>query len=112
MTNIRNLTAGYVAAFNARDLDKLAEYMAEKFTLTDPDVKALTPKSKVLDYIRDLFNAHEQMSFESHMIFVDGDTSIIHFTLTLNETVLDGVDLISWSSGRMTSMHAYLTQRR
>ena len=29
MTDIRQLTAGYVAAFNARDMDKVADYFAE-----------------------------------------------------------------------------------
>ena len=112
MTDIRQLTAGYVAAFDARDLDKLADYLADEFELSDPEVTALTPKGDVLDYIRGLFDGHESLSFKAQSILVDGDVSVIHFILTLEELVLDGVDVITWKSGRMTSMQAYLTQRR
>ena len=112
MADIRQLTAGYVAAFDARDMDKLAEYLADGFELTDPDVTALTPKSDVLDYIRGLFYTNKTLSFEAHCILVEGDTSVIHFTLTLGLVVLDGVDVINWKSGKMTSMQAYLTPRK
>ena len=111
MDNIRQLTGGYVAAFNARDLGKLEDYLAADFELTDPEVKALTPKTAVLNYIKRLFDANINLSFEAHQIIVDGDVSVIHFRLTLGETVLDGVDVITWKSGQMTKMHAYLTSR-
>jgi ketosteroid isomerase-like protein len=109
MVNIRKLTEDYIAAFDSRDLDQIAELLAEGFELTDPDVMALTPKKKVLEYIKHLFDAHESLSFEAHLVLVDGDVSVIHFTLTLDSIVLDGVDMITWKSGHMTSMKAYLT---
>ena len=111
MSDIRTLTAAYVAAFDARDLDKVAGFMAEDFELTDPEVTALTPKPAVLDYIKGLFDANTDLSFTAHRVLVDGDASVIHFTLTLGETVLDGVDLITWAAGKMVSMQAYLTPR-
>ncbi|WP_425102286.1 nuclear transport factor 2 family protein [Tropicibacter sp. S64] len=111
MTDIRDLTAAYVAAFDARDLDKVASFMAEGFELTDPEVTGLTPKAEVLAYIKGLFDGNPGLSFEAHRILVDGNASAIHFTLTLGDTVLDGVDLIAWDAGRMTAMHAYLTPR-
>lgn len=111
LTDIRDLTAGYVAAFNARDLDKVAVYLAEGFELTDPDVTALTPKNKVLAYIRELFEAHEFFSLHARAILVDGDTSVVHFTLTLGAQVIDGVDIIKWKAGQMINMKAYITPR-
>lgn len=111
MTDIRKLTAEYVAAFDARDLDKVKDFFSEKFELTDPEVTALTPKDKVIEYIRELFTAHENLNFKAHSILVDSDKSAIHFTLTLGTIVLDGVDIINWKCGKMTSMHAYLNQR-
>ncbi|WGW06065.1 nuclear transport factor 2 family protein [Tropicibacter oceani] len=111
MSDIRTLTAAYVAAFDARDLDKVAGFLAEGFQLTDPEVTALTPKPAVLDYIKGLFDAHPGLSFVAHRVLVDGDASVIHFTLTLGETVLDGVDVIAWDGDKMTSMQAYLTPR-
>lgn len=111
MTDIWKLTANYVAAFDARDLDEVEGFFSEKFELTDPEVTALTPKERVVEYIRELFDAHETLDFEAHLILVDGDKSAIHFTLTLGATVLDGVDIINWKCGQMTSMHAYLNPR-
>lgn len=111
MADIRNLTEGYVAAFDARDLEKVASFMAEGFSLTDPEVTGLTPKADVLSYIKGLFEGNPNLSFIAHRILVDGGHSVIHFTLTLGETVLDGVDVIAWDAGKMTSMHAYLTPR-
>ena len=111
MADIRELTTNYVTAFNARDLDGVAKHLAEGFELTDPEVTAIKPKNKVLEYIKGLFDAHKTMSFEANSIYVDGDASVIHFTLDLGTTVLDGVDIIKWKHGRMISMHAYLNQR-
>ena len=54
MTDIRKLTEEYVAAFDKRDLEKVAKHFAKDFELTDPNVSALTPKSAVIDYIKKL----------------------------------------------------------
>lgn len=108
---VRELTHGYVQAFNARSIEKLADYLAQDFTLTDPGVFNLTPKIKVLDYIQDLFDANEKLSFVANRILVDGNYSVIHFSLTLSDTILDGVDVITWEGEKMIKMHAYLTQR-
>lgn len=112
MTDIRKLTTDYVTAFHTRDLVKVAEYLADDFTLTDPEVTSLTPKSNVLDYINALFDTHENLSFEAHSILIDDGASAIHFTLKLGEEIFDGVDVIHWEAGKMTSMHAYLTSRK
>ena len=111
MTDIRELTAGYVTAFHSRDLQGVASLMAELFTLTDPDVTELAPKEAVLDYIKSLFDRNVGLSFIAHKILVDGDTSAIQFTLILGESVFDGVDVIEWKADKMTSVMAYLTRR-
>ncbi|WP_299694820.1 nuclear transport factor 2 family protein [uncultured Tateyamaria sp.] len=111
MPDLRALTETYVAAFDACDLDAVAGFFADDFALTDPEVTALTPKQAVLDYVGGLFQGNPDLSFQAHSIVVEGDMSVIHFTLTLGDTVLDGVDLIRWRADRMATMHAYLTPR-
>lgn len=111
MPDLRALTQSYVAAFDARDLDAVAGFFADDFALTDPEVTGLTPKGAVRDYVGGLFEGNPELSFVAHDIVVEGDRSVIHFTLTLGETVLDGVDLIRWAGDRMATMHAYLTAR-
>ena len=112
MGDIKKLTEKYVAAFNSRDLAKVESLLSKEFELTDPEVQALTPKADVLNYIKRLFDAHASFRFEAHEIIVDRNKSVIHFTLALGKTVLDGVDVITWNSGQMTKMYAYLTSRK
>lgn len=110
-TDIRTLTTGYVAAFHARDIDAVTAYFAPDFALTDPEVSALTGATAVRDYVGGLFDANPNLSFIAHSITIEGTKSVIHFTLTLGNTVLDGVDLIHWQGAKMATMHAYLTPR-
>lgn len=112
MADIRRLTADYVAAFDSCDLQRVASFLSERFELTDPEVTELTPKASVLEYINGLFESNGNLDFAARRILVDGDVSVIHFTLTLGETELDGVDVIEWEAGKMVSMHAYLTPRK
>ena len=111
MNNIRALTQGYGASFDARDIDAVANYFAPDFVLTDPEVTNLTPMAAARDYVGGLFDANPALSFVAHNIVVDGDISVIHFTLTMSDTVLDGIDLIRWQGAHMAAMHAYLSPR-
>lgn len=109
--DLRDLTARYVAAFNARDLPAVAEFLADDFELTDPEVTKLTPKGKVLDYIGELFRASgDTLSFVAERILVDGSHSVIEFEIALGGDVLKGVDMITWHDGKMVSMRAHLTK--
>lgn len=112
MTDIRALTKAYVQAFNSRNLESVADYMVEEFALTDPKVFNLSPKLEVLNYIQELFENNEGLSFVTNRILVEGNASVIHFSLTLGETILDGVDLIIWKGTKMVKMYAYLTPRK
>ena len=112
MSNLRQLTEKYVDAFDARDLEKVASFLAHDFELTDPDVTGLTPKKEVLRYIKDLFASNETLTFRAHNILVDGNTTVIHFTLILDLMIFDGVDLIAWENQKMRSMKAYLSPRK
>ena len=109
MTDIRQLTEEYVAAFDMRDLDGVANLFAEDFVLTDSDVTALTPKDSVINYIQRIFSSHKHLSFEARNILVDGNVSVIHFTLILDQMTFNGVDLITWRNQKMSSMQAYLS---
>jgi len=111
MVDIRDLTAAYAAAFDARDLNRVAKFFTDGFELTDPEVTSLTPKTEVLAYIKGLFDANADLSFEVRRILVDHGASVLHFTLTLGENVFDGIDLIDWDGEQMAAMHAYLTPR-
>lgn len=110
--DMRARTEDYVAAFDARDIDRVGALMSDGFTLTDPSVSALGPRQAVLDYIAGIFeSAGDSLSFAARTILCDGRTSAIEFTLRLGDKTFDGVDIISWGDdGLMTSMRAHLTE--
>jgi hypothetical protein len=111
MHDLRRLTKQYVSAFHSKDLAAISILMAEDFTLTDPSVSSLGPKDKALQYIKELFANNPSLSFEAHKILIDAPYSALHFVITLNGAVYDGVDMITWMEGKMISMDAYLTPR-
>lgn len=111
MEDLRQLTEAYVEAFNTKNLDAVAALLDDDFSLTDPTVTALRPKPVALQLISDLFVSHITLTFKAQQILVDAPYTAIHFMLTLDETTYDGMDLISWSCGRMIRMDAYLTPR-
>ena len=111
MADLRELTQQYVAAFNAKDIDGVAVLLSEEFCLTDPSVTRLEPREKAVEYIHGLFIANSFLKFEAKTILVDGDSSVIHFTLALDGSIYHGIDLITWKQERMTTITAYLTQQ-
>ena len=111
MSDLRSLTEQYVSAFHSKDLAAISVLMAEDFTLTDPSVSSLGPREKALQYIKELFDNNPSLSFKARKILVDAPYSALHFAITLNGTIYDGVDMITWMEGKMISMDAYLTPR-
>ena len=111
MADLRELTQQYVSAFNAKDIDGVAELLSENFHLTDPSFTRLGPREKALEYIHGIFKTNSLLRFEANTILVGNDKSAIHFILTLDKIIYDGIDLIEWEQGKMILMHAYLTPR-
>ena len=111
MENLRQLTETYVEAFNGKNLGSVAALLDDDFSLSDPTVTDLRPKQAALQLISDLFIRHNTLVFQAQRILVDAPCSVIQFTLTLDETTYDGVDLIVWEYGKMIRMVAYLTPR-
>jgi ketosteroid isomerase-like protein len=109
MADLRELTQQYLAAFNARDIDGVAALLSKDFCLTDPSVTRLAPREKAVEYIHGLFIANSLLKFEAKTILVDGDSSVIHFSLFVDAGVYNGIDLITWEQERMATLTAYLT---
>lgn len=109
---IKKRAQEYVDAFNSKDIERVAKLLAPSFHLTDPTA-SIAGKADVIDYINDLFKAHDSFSFISENIHVTDDlVSVIEFELRLGETVFVGADVIQWNkSGEMISMYAYLYEK-
>jgi len=111
MEDLRRLTEAYVEAFNTKNLNAVADLLNDDFSITDPTVTALGPKPVALQFIGNLFANHEILIFQAKRILVDAPYTVLHFTLVLNETPYDGLDLITWSAGKMDRIEAHLTPR-
>ncbi|HDM8439123.1 nuclear transport factor 2 family protein [Yersinia enterocolitica] len=107
-TELNTLAELYVDAFNTKNIVALAHMMSDNIKLTDPDVD-ITGKDDVIEMLKKLFNKYERVQFKSKDIFVDGNTTLIEFTLKLNDDLVRGVDIIEWDQEkRIASLKAYL----
>jgi dTDP-glucose pyrophosphorylase len=106
------LTEEYVAAFNGKDIDKVATFFADDFMLTDPSVKVIG-KNNVLKYISGIFNSVDSFAFEAKNIIVSSERcSVIEFVLNIDGSSFVGTDVIHWDdTGLMKVMDAYLYEK-
>lgn len=106
-TIIKNVE-NYIAAFDNKNLDAVAVLLADNFVLEDPVVKRVEGKENALRAIQAIFSGCNQLQFKSRNIFVDGQTTLIEFSLDLDNMHLEGVDIIEWHDGKIAELRAYL----
>lgn len=104
----KQLTEAYIRAFDARDLDAVGALLADDFSLEDPVVKRIDGKPAALAMMKGMFEGCQKLSFRAKNIYADGATTLIEFTLDIDATHLEGVDVIEWRDGRMHALRAYL----
>jgi ketosteroid isomerase-like protein len=104
----KQLTEQYIAAFSARDLAAVGALLADDFAIEDPVIKRIEGKAAALDMMKTMFGSCKNLSFKARNIYVEGATSLIEFTLDLDATHLEGVDIIEWRDGKMLALRAYL----
>ena len=104
----KELTKAYVDAFNAKDLQAVADMLHDDVVLEDPGVVHIEGKSKVVDAVKAIFDGAAQLSFEAKHIFVDGSASIIEFALDLDGTKLVGTDVVIWTGDKLKELRAYV----
>ena len=105
---LKVLTKKYIQAFDNRDIEEVAKLLTEDFSLEDPVIKRIEGKKKVLEAIDSIFKSCQELNFEAKNIYQDSNTTIIEFILTLDRTVLFGIDIIEWEGKKMKELRAYL----
>jgi ketosteroid isomerase-like protein len=105
---IRQLTEQYISAFDRRDLAAVGDLLLDDFALEDPVVKRIEGRTAALDMMRGMFAGCASLAFRAKNIYVAGETSVIEFTLDIDATHLEGVDIIEWRGGKMHELRAYL----
>lgn len=105
---LKELTKKYVEAFDSKDLDRCAQLFTDEFALEDPVVKRIEGKIEVLKAIKGIFDSCNILKFNAKNIYQDGQTTIIEFTLKLDDTTLTGTDIIEWEDNKMKELRAYL----
>ena len=107
--DVRKLTEEYLAAFGARDRKVLKDLFHENCLLIDPG-NNLHGNKNIMEFLKNLFDAHDELSFKKSSIIVDQNTSVLEFQLQLNESIFVGVDIIEWEDSKIKSLKAYLYQ--
>lgn len=105
---LKELTQKYIEAFDSKNLVKCSELFTDDFSLEDPVVKRIDGKEEVLKAIEGIFNSCSTLQFSAKNIYQDNQTTIIEFTLKLDDTVLSGTDIIEWKDNKMKELRAYL----
>ncbi|KPH55980.1 ketosteroid isomerase [Helicobacter pullorum] len=105
---LKKLTQQYIEAFNDRNLEGVANLLDENFALEDPVIKRLEGKDKCLESISNIFNSCKTLSFGAKNIYQDLDTTFIEFSLTIDNTILKGIDVICWQGNKIKEMRAYV----
>jgi ketosteroid isomerase-like protein len=105
---LKDLAKDYVDAFGGKDIGRVAQLLDEGFILEDPVVTRVEGKKPALDVIQGIFDSCETLLFLDRNIFEEGSVTIIEFDLTLDDTVIQGVDIILWKDNKMQELRAYL----
>ena len=106
---MKELTEKYIAFFNDKNIDDTVALLHEDAVLTDP-ANQFTGKEEVSGEIKRIFESCEKLSFSAKNIFCDEreKTSIIEFTIDLDEVHLEGADIIQWQDNKIKELRAYL----
>ena len=105
---LKNLTEQYILAFSNKDLNAISVMLADDFVLEDPVVKRLKGKVAALEAISNIFTGCSRIEFFAKNIYQDGDTTMIEFVLILDDTRLEGMDILNWRDGKLQELRAYL----
>lgn len=103
---IKILTQSYIKAFNDNNIDKLSLLIDDNVVLIDPSNK-IEGKVNLINFLKNLFDSNS-ISFSSKLLISEGDISVVHFDLQVNQDNLSGVDIIKWKNGKIISLIAYL----
>jgi hypothetical protein len=105
---LHRLTETYVKFFDTKNLAGIAAMLREDAVLSDPAVQGLSGRGAILDYVRNLYRDQPDLSFTAQNIWVDGQISMIEFSLTLGTQTMVGVDVIEWHGRQIGQLRAYL----
>lgn len=109
---MKQLTEQYIQAFNKKDLPAIEAMLVNEFSLEDPVVKRVEGRGPALEAIAKIFAGCRSLAFIAKGIYVDENTSVIEFSLELDSTRIEGVDVIVWDGMLMKSIRAYLNLPR
>ena len=106
---LKELTQNYIKAFTNKDCETIASMLHEQFVLEDPVVKRVESKEKALEAVKNIFASCSNLEFKAKNTYVlEPNTTIIEFTLQLDNTYLQGVDIIEWENNQLKELRAYL----
>lgn len=106
--NFDQLLRQYMAAYELKNLDGIADMLADEVHLQDWNLEARGRAAVVLETRRN-FEAAETLEIEIRRVFVSAPHAAAQLRIVVNSGItLDVVDVLSFDEhGKITSIHAY-----
>jgi len=100
-------TAQYIEAFDSKNLTAIERLLAENSVLYDPNVGEICGKDNILKFLSTIFQ-RGVVNFVGKTVIANDTFSCIEFLLTIDGDIIKGADVITWQSGKISKIHAYL----
>jgi dTDP-glucose pyrophosphorylase len=105
--SVESGTARYIAAFDSQNLTEIESLLVESSILYDPNVGEICGKNNIVEFLSTLFQ-RGVINFVAKTVITNDTSSCIEFLLTMDGAIIRGADVITWQSGKISKIHAYL----
>jgi dTDP-glucose pyrophosphorylase/predicted SnoaL-like aldol condensation-catalyzing enzyme len=102
------LTELYIKFFNQKNIAAIEAILAPEMVLDDPTIGLVKGSKAVSDFIKKFHKEYPSLEFSALNVFASESHSAIEFQLKLSSGILNGVDLIEWTDGKIVSLRVYL----
>ncbi len=100
------LTKRYFECFSNQDIDALSDMFSDNITLKDWNT-FVSGKRHVLDVIKGIYEAVTEISVVPTLIVSSGNTVISEISINVNSEIIEAVDVIEYSDGKIMAIRAY-----
>jgi dTDP-glucose pyrophosphorylase len=107
---IQNLTELYIKFFNQKNIAALKPIFSCEVVLDDPCGGLIKGWENVLKFIKNFYQVHPSFECKPLSVVSSESHSVVEFKLVLGNCLLDGVDVIKWTDGRIDYMRIYLAK--
>lgn len=104
---IKDLSLEFSRLFNNKDAAGIGTLLMDDFATYDPANKWVRGRKNLVNMLDKLFRETRHVKYEVLNAFQDGNVGVLEFKITLDDQILDGVDIMHWENGKMVELRCY-----